>query len=121
MGDLKRRRNEVAEWKNVGELKVLYLVCLDDYELLKVTLDATYRFMESSEEEWRLFSDEMGEDWSEVVLDIKLGKGNGYSLWQAAKRDSADRTDRTASNKCPPVLVKKPLRDIYQGPMWHRS
>ncbi|CZR54167.1 uncharacterized protein PAC_04050 [Phialocephala subalpina] len=97
---MSRRRS----WKNIGDCKaledpksqprVLYLVCLSDREVLKITLghsgeldsqEWSFRLMKEHEQDRDLFTKEMGHAWSGVIWNVKLGKSNGHMLWTVAK------------------------------------
>jgi hypothetical protein len=87
--------SNIKDYSAVSDLKVLYLVCLNDKEVVRLTWDTLEddSARKLKKKEWifaletsnELFKAEMGENWTGVLWKVELGNVGDKNLWQVAK------------------------------------
>ncbi|KAF8855563.1 hypothetical protein BDZ45DRAFT_746314 [Acephala macrosclerotiorum] len=118
VGDCKNLKNPRSQ------LQVLYLVCLSDREVLRVSLDHSgeldsqewsFRLLDDYDQDKDLFKKELGSAWSGVVWDIRLGKSQGHTLWTVAKEYWRPYLSQWASDK---KRICEPIKDTMDEKWW---
>jgi len=91
---------DVHDYIALTSLESLYLVCLEDKEVIKLSFDTSKEESPDKlvEKQWifgletgnKLFREAMDENWSGVLWKVEVAKTAGKSLWQLAARWKAN-------------------------------
>lgn len=99
-GSIRRTWSDIHDYVALTGLKNLYLVCLEDKEVVKLGFDASKEDSPDRlvEKQWifgletdnKLFKEVMGENWSGVLWKVEVAKTAGKTLWQLAAKWKPD-------------------------------